>query len=109
VAGESASESAPPAPQQSLDTPAANSVPEIKPAQPEPDRLASVMQSAAMAIATRATVSAVTSQLYTPPPESATAATGPSAIEELVSQVLERLKPKLIAEVKRELGTSEEK
>jgi len=26
-----------------------------------------------------------------------------------VSQVLERLKPKLIAEVKRELGTSEEK
>jgi hypothetical protein len=109
VAGESASESAPPAPQQSLDTPAANSVPEIKPAQPEPDRLASVMQSAAMAIATRATVSAVTSQLHTPPPESATAATGPSAIEELVSQVLERLKPKLIAEVKRELGTSEEK
>ena len=109
AAGESASESAPPAPEQSLDTPAANSVPEIKPAQPEPDRLASVMQSAAMAIATRATVSAVTSQLHTPPPESATAATGPSAIEELVSQVLERLKPKLIAEVKRELGTSEEK
>jgi hypothetical protein len=33
--------------------------------------------------------------------------TAPSAIEELVSQVLERLKPKLIAEIKRELKTTD--
>jgi CheY-like chemotaxis protein len=75
-------------------------------AQGEPDRLTGVMQSAAMAIATRATVSAVASQLHQPAPESTT--TGPSAIEELVGQVLERLKPKLIAEIKRELKATEE-
>ncbi|HEV2116895.1 MAG TPA: response regulator [Terriglobales bacterium] len=79
---------------------------EPTPAPPEPDRVAGVMQSAAMAIATRATVSAVASQLHQPAPETAT--TGPSAIEELVGQVLERLKPKLIAEIKRELKATEE-
>ena len=88
---------------------ASKAAPETKSTQAEPDRVAGVMQSAAMAIATRATISAVTSQLHTPPAEGAEAATGPSAIEELVGQVLERLKPKLIAEVKRELETSDEK
>jgi hypothetical protein len=81
--------------------------PEAKPAQPAPDQVAGVMQSAAMAIATRATVSAVASQLHTQPAENVS--TGPTAIENLVAQVLERLKPKLIAEIKRELGTPEEK
>jgi hypothetical protein len=81
--------------------------PETKPSQPAPDQVAGVMQSAAMAIATRATVSAVASQLHSQPAENIS--TGLSAIEELVGQVLERLKPKLIAEIKRELGTPEEK
>lgn len=83
--------------------------PEVKAAEPAaPDRVAGVMQSAAMAIATRATVSAVASQLHTSPSaESVT--TGSSTIEELVGQVLERLKPKLIAEIKRELKNTEEK
>jgi len=81
--------------------------PETKPSQPAPDQVAGVMQSAAMAIATRATVSAVASQLHSQPAENVS--TGLSAIEELVGQVLERLKPKLIAEIKRELGTPEEK
>jgi CheY-like chemotaxis protein len=85
---------------------AAPSVPEVKTGPPTPDRVAGVMQSAAMAIATRATVSAVASQLHQQPAENA--GTGPSAIEELVGQVLERLKPKLIAEIKRELKTPEE-
>ncbi|HKU20802.1 MAG TPA: response regulator [Terriglobales bacterium] len=80
---------------------------EDKPSQPAPDRVAGVMQSAAMAIATRATVSAVASQLHSQPAE--TVSTGLSGIEELVGQVLDRLKPKLIAEIKRELGTPEEK
>jgi hypothetical protein len=71
-----------------------------------PDRVAGVMQSAAMAIATRATVSAVASQLHAQP-ATENPSTGPSAIEELVGQVLERLKPKLIAEIKRELETEE--
>ncbi|MGE5207549.1 MAG: response regulator [Chlamydiota bacterium] len=70
------------------------------------DRVAGVMQSAAMAIATRATVSAVASQLHAQPAMES-ASTGPSAIEELVGQVLERLKPKLIAEIKRELEPEE--
>ena len=64
------------------------------------------MHSAAMAIATRATVSAVASHLHSQP-QSQGAAMGPTAIEELVGQVLERLKPKLIAEIKRELKTEE--
>jgi len=64
------------------------------------------MQSAAMAIATRATVSAVASQLHQQPAENSS--TGSSAIEELVAQVLERLKPKLIAEIKRELKTTDQ-
>jgi hypothetical protein len=71
-----------------------------------PDRVAGVMQTAAMAIATRATVSAVASQLHAQP-TAENSSTGPSAIEELVGQVLERLKPKLIAEIKRELETPE--
>ncbi len=81
--------------------------PEVKPAASAPDRIAGVMQSAAMAIATRATVSAVASQLHTQPVATENASTGPSAIEELVGQVLDRLKPKLIAEIKRELETPE--
>jgi hypothetical protein len=96
-------------PEQPAEVPAAKATAESKAPLPDPDRIAGVMQSAAMAIATRATVSAVTSQLHTSPAASAEAATGPSAIEELVGQVLERLKPKLIAEVKRELGSAEEK
>jgi hypothetical protein len=80
-----------------------------KPAAPAPDRVAGVMQSAAMAIATRATVSAVASQLQARPAEDGDRSTGPRAIEDLVSNVLDRLKPKLIAEIKRELGTPEEK
>ena len=72
----------------------------------EPDRVSGVMHSAAMAIATRATVSAVASHLHSQP-QSQGAAMGPAAIEELVGQVLERLKPKLIAEIKRELKTEE--
>lgn len=72
----------------------------------EPDRVSGVMHSAAMAIATRATVSAVASHLHSQP-QSQGAAMGPTAIEELVGQVLERLKPKLIAEIKRELKTEE--
>lgn len=95
--------------EQPAEVPAAPPIEETKPPQPEADRIAGVMQSAAMAIATRATVSAVTSQLHTSPADTADSATGPSAIEELVGQVLERLKPKLIAEVKRELENSEEK
>ena len=83
----------------------ASSVPEVKPGQSAPDQVAGVMQSAAMAIATRATISAVASQLHQQPAENASA--GTSAIEELVGQVLERLKPKLIAEIKRELKTEE--
>ena len=74
----------------------------------EPDRVTGVMHSAAMAIATRATVSAVTSQLHGQP-RAEGITMGPSAIEELVGQVLERLKPKLIAEIERELKASEEK
>ena len=85
----------------------AQPAPEAKPAQPAPDRVAGVMQSAAMAIATRATVSAVASQLHSQPAENVS--TGPASIEDLVGQVLDRLKPKLIAEIKRELGTPEEK
>ncbi|HEU5335877.1 MAG TPA: response regulator [Terriglobales bacterium] len=73
-----------------------------------PDRVAGVMHSAAMAIATRATVSAVASQLHSQP-SGQRVSMGPSAIEELVGQVLERLKPKLIAEIKRELNATEEK
>ncbi len=84
-------------------------VPEVRQAPPAPDRIAGVMQSAAMAIATRATVSAVASQLHAQPAATEIPSTGPSAIEELVGQVLERLKPKLIAEIKRELETTEEK
>ena len=80
-------------------------VPEVKTGASAPDQVAGVMQSAAMAIATRATVSAVASQLHQQPTENAS--TGSSAIEELVGQVLERLKPKLIAEIKRELKTEE--
>lgn len=109
AAWESASQPSSPFVQPPEEPVAPKAAPEAKPAQAEPDRVAGVMQSAAMAIATRATISAVTSQLHTPPVEGAEAATGPSAIEELVGQVLERLKPKLIAEVKRELETNEEK
>jgi CheY-like chemotaxis protein len=87
------------------DSPGATSVPEVKPGPPAPDQVAGVMQSAAMAIATRATISAVASQLHQQPAENAS--TGSSAIEELVGQVLERLKPKLIAEIKRELKNDE--
>ena len=82
------------------------SISEVKPDSSAPDRIAGVMQSAAMAIATRATVSAVASQLHQQPAENI--GTGPSVIEELVAQVLERLKPKLIAEIKRELKAPEE-
>lgn len=85
----------------------AQPAPEAKLSQPAPDRVAGVLQSAAMAIATRATISAVASQLHSQPAENVS--TGLSAIEELVGQVLDRLKPKLIAEIKRELGTPEEK
>ena len=80
-------------------------VPEIKTEPAAPDQIAGVMQSAAMAIATRATVSAVASQLHQQPAENGS--TGSSAIEELVGQVLERLKPKLIAEIKRELKSTD--
>ena len=80
-------------------------VPDVKSVPAAPDQVAGVMQSAAMAIATRATVSAVASQLHQQPAENAS--TGSSAIEELVGQVLERLKPKLIAEIKRELKSEE--
>jgi CheY-like chemotaxis protein len=80
-------------------------VPEVTTASSAPDQIAGVMQSAAMAIATRATVSAVASQLHQQPAENPSA--GSSAIEELVGQVLERLKPKLIAEIKRELKSDE--
>lgn len=81
-------------------------VPEIKTGPAAPDQIAGVMQSAAMAIATRATVSAVASQLHQQPAENGS--TGSSAIEELVGQVLERLKPKLIAEIKRELKSTDQ-
>jgi CheY-like chemotaxis protein len=81
-------------------------VPEVKTGPAAPDQVAGVMQSAAMAIATRATVSAVASQLHQQPAENPS--TGSSAIEELVAQVLERLKPKLIAEIKRELKTTDQ-
>ncbi len=81
-------------------------VPAVKPGPAGPDQVAGVMQSAAMAIATRATVSAVASQLHQQPAENAS--TGSSAIEELVGQVLERLKPKLIAEIKRELKSNDQ-
>jgi hypothetical protein len=80
-------------------------VPDVKSGPAAPDQVAGVMQSAAMAIATRATVSAVASQLHQQP--AGNASTGSSAIEELVGQVLERLKPKLIAEIKRELKSEE--
>ena len=72
------------------------------------DRVAGVMHSAAMAIATRATVSAVASQLHSQPQGDGLSAKS-LAIEDLVEQVLERLKPKLIAEIKRELKAREEK
>jgi hypothetical protein len=81
-------------------------LPETKTEPAAPDQVAGVMQSAAMAIATRATVSAVASQLHQQPAENAS--TGSSAIEELVGQVLERLKPKLIAEIKRELKSNDQ-
>lgn len=73
-----------------------------------PDRVAGAMHSAAMAIATRATVSAVASQ-FRGQAWGESVAMEPSLIEELVDQVLERLKPKLIAEIKRELKATEEK
>ena len=81
---------------------------EAKPEPAEPDRVAGVMQTAAMAIATRATVSAVAAQLHTQA-EIESTSKGPSAIEELVGQVLERLKPKLVAEITRELESSKDK
>ena len=90
------------------DTRVGELVSESNAAMAEPDRVTGVMHSAAMAIATRATVSAVTSQLHGQP-RAEGITMGPSAIEELVGQVLERLKPKLIAEIERELKASEEK
>jgi CheY-like chemotaxis protein len=100
-----AAEESSPAPTELAEPAPASPAAEIKPG---PDRVAGVMQSAAMAIATRATVSAVASQLHAEPAAEVGSA-GPSAIEELVGQVLDRLRPKLIAEIKRELKTPEEK
>jgi CheY-like chemotaxis protein len=103
AAEESVSAVAPPTVEESHSSPF---LPETKTEPAAPDQVAGVMQSAAMAIATRATVSAVASQLHQQPAENAS--TGSSAIEELVGQVLERLKPKLIAEIKRELKSNDQ-